>query len=182
MPTYRGGANGNAFVSYAAITPFVPGVHEERCPSSPCNRSARVEVGAAKAAPIAKTATAATIILPRYMTPLASVSERKIEEAALRDRNSRRVDTRVVLDRGPRRVNAGVIHDRSPRRVNAGVILDRSPRRVNAGVILDRGPRRVNTGVILDRGPRRVNTRVVPHHELRRMGTQSVGVGRLPPL
>ena len=31
MPTYRGGANGNAFVSYAAITPFVPGVHEDGC-------------------------------------------------------------------------------------------------------------------------------------------------------
>ena len=73
MPTYRGGgANGIAFVSYAAITPFVPGVHEEGCRDSPCNRSARVEVGAAKAAPIAKTATAATIILPRYMTSLVS--------------------------------------------------------------------------------------------------------------
>jgi len=71
MPTYRGGgANGIAFVSYAAITPFVPGVHEEGCRLCPCNRSARVEVGAAKAAPIAKTATAVTINLPRYMTSL----------------------------------------------------------------------------------------------------------------
>jgi hypothetical protein len=67
--TYLGGASGKALVSYAAITPFVPGVHRAGRRHSPFSRSAWVDVGcAANAAPMAKIAAVVTITFPRYMT------------------------------------------------------------------------------------------------------------------
>jgi hypothetical protein len=120
---------------------------------------------AANAAPMAKTAVAVTITLPRYMTPPYLTVRTHL----------RRLDTRVIHHASLRGLNARIVHHASLRRLDARIVHHASLRRLDPRIVHHASLGRLDPRIIHHPSLGRLNARVGVE---RKSGTGDCAAGK----